>query len=485
MESPMADSTPSDNAPSPGRIMVVDDEGTALKSLRRILEKEGHQVSTYSNPVRALELLGREPFDVLLSDLRMPHLDGLELLDRAKLAAPGLEVIIVTGYASLDGAVEATKKGAYHFLAKPFTPDQVRAVVAEALAIKQNRDAAQALEQQEEEQADAGPLIIGQSPQMRRVAEVISQIAPTDCNVLIMGESGTGKELAARAIHAQSQCAEGPFVAFNCAALNAELMENELFGHEKGAFTGAGQTKAGLLEAAQGGTIFLDEIGEMPQAMQVKLLRALQEREVLRVGGTKPVGLQVRVVAATARDLKAEVSLGAFRQDLYYRLNVVSLVLPRLAERGGDIALLAYYFLSIFNRRMHKEIRGIAPRGLELLGSYAYPGNVRELANIMERAVALCSQDLISERDLPPDLAAVEVASFPRPGGEEPTLEELERRYIEHILEITGGVRTKAAAILGIDRVSLWRKMKKFGLEQSVTLAKRCVAQAQRIVPRP
>jgi DNA-binding NtrC family response regulator len=450
--------------PAPGRIMVVDDEGTALKSLRRILEKQGYRVSTYSNPVRALELLKREPFDVLLSDLRMPHLDGLELLDQAKLAAPGLEVIIITGYASLNGAVEATKKGAYHFLAKPFTPQQVREVVAEALAHKQTRDAARALEEREGQPA-GGHLIIGQSPQMRRVAEVIAQIAPTDCNVLIMGESGTGKELAARAIHAQSRWASGPFVAFNCAALNAELMENELFGHEKGAFTGAGQTKAGLLEAAQGGTVFLDEIGEMPQAMQVKLLRALQEREVLRVGGTQPVRLEVRVVAATARDLKAEVSLGAFRQDLYYRLNVVSLALPRLAERGEDIQLLAYYFLGVFNRRMNKKIRGITPRALELLTSYAYPGNVRELTNIIERSVALCRQDMITERDLPPDLAAVELASFSRPGGEAPTLEEMERRYIEHILEITGGVRTRAAAILGIDRVSLWRKMKKYGLE--------------------
>ena len=396
--------------------------------------------------------------------MRMPHMDGLELLDQAKLATPGLEVIIITGYASLDGAVEATKKGAYHFLAKPFTPEQVRRVVAEALALKQNRDSAQNLEQQEQ-QDGGGPLIIGQSPQMRRVSEVIAQIAPTDCNVLILGESGTGKELAARAIHAQSTCASGPFIAFNCAALNAELMENELFGHEKGAFTGAGQTKAGLLEAAQGGTIFLDEIGEMPLAMQVKLLRALQEREVLRVGGTKAVSLDVRVVAATARDLKAEVTQGTFRQDLYYRLNVVSLVLPRLAERGDDIQLLAYYLLGAYNRRMRKHIRGFTPRALELLTSYAYPGNVRELANIIERAVALCPQEMITERDLPPDLAAVELATFAGPDGDAPTLEELERRYIEHILELTGGVRVRAADILGIDRVSLWRKMKKYGLE--------------------
>lgn len=458
----MAASQPT--GPEPGRIMVVDDELTTLKNLRRILEKDGHKVSTYSNPVRALELLQSEPFDVLVSDLHMPHMDGLELLDRAKVAAPGLEVIIITGYASLDGAVEATKKGAYHFLAKPFTPREVRDMVARALAQKQMRDAARAL-QRRESLPEGGPLVIGQSPQMRRVSEVIAQIAPTDCNVLIIGESGTGKELAARAIHVQSQGAQGPFVAFNCAALNAELMENELFGHEKGAYTGAGQTKAGLLEAAQGGTVFLDEIGEMPQGMQVKLLRALQEREVLRVGGTSPVRLDVRVVAATARDLKAEVTQGAFRQDLYYRLNVVSLELPSLAQRRGDIPLLAYYFLGIFNRRMNKHIKGITPGALNLLTSYAYPGNVREMMNIMERAVALCTGDMIKQRDLPPDLAAVEVASFTRPAGDTPTLEELEQRYIEHILELTGGVRTRAADILGIDRVSLWRKLKKYGLE--------------------
>lgn len=449
---------------NPGRILVVDDEPTALKTLRRILEKEGHQVSTYSNPVRALELIKSQPFDVLLSDLAMPHLDGLELLDRAKLAAPDLEVIIITGYASLSGAVTATKKGAYHFLAKPFTPAEVRQAVAEALAQKQARDAAEEVAAHEGTLPE-GPLVIGQSPQMRAVAEIIRQIAPTDCNILITGESGTGKELAARSIHNHSRCKNGPFVAFNCAALNAELMENELFGHEKGAFTGAGQTKTGLLEAANGGTIFLDEIGEMPLAMQVKLLRALQEREILRVGGTRTVRLDVRVVAATARNLKNEVGQGAFRQDLYYRLNVVSLELPRLAERGDDIQLLAYYFLGQFNRRMGKAVTSIAPSAMDLLSGYAYPGNVRELMNIMERAVALCARDTVTERDLPADLADLELASFHAPAGESPTLEEMERRYIEHILEVTGGVRVRAAEILGIDRVSLWRKMKKFGLE--------------------
>jgi DNA-binding NtrC family response regulator len=450
-------------APRAGRILVVDDETTALKNLRRILEKQGHTVSTYSNPVRALEKLDQEPFDLVLSDLRMPHLDGLELLDHIKRAAPKVEVIIITGYASLAGAVEATKKGAFDFLAKPFTPDEVREKVAQALKQKQDHDLAQKLAPDAAQ--DREHLIVGQSPQMLRVAEVIDQIAPTDCNVLITGESGTGKELAARAIHARSQRAGGPWVAFNCAAFNRDLMENELFGHEKGAFTGAHQAKAGLLEAAQGGTVFLDEIGEMPQAMQVKLLRALQEREVLRVGATKPRPVDIRVLAATARDLQAEVEAGLFRQDLFFRLNVVSLTMPRLAERSGDIPLLVYHFLDKFKRRMgRKKLTGIAPDAMALLSSYAYPGNVRELRNIVERAVALCQGDMILSRDLPPDLASVELANFSRSSGEVPTLEQLEKEYIRHVLDMAGGVRTKAADLLGIDRVSLWRKMKKYGL---------------------
>lgn len=447
-----------------GRVMVVDDESAALKSLRRILEKEGHQVSTYNNPVRALERLAEEPFEVLLSDLSMPHLNGLELLDRAKGEHPGMEVIIITGYASLEGAVDATKKGAYHFLAKPFTPEQVRTVVTEALAQKRLRDEAKALERNLESEIE-GPLVIGQSPQMARVAEIIAQVAPTDCNVLISGESGTGKELAAKALHAQSKRSAGPMVAFNCAALSQELMENELFGHEKGAFTGAGATKRGLLEAAHGGTVFLDEIGEMPPAMQVKLLRALQEREILRVGGIRTVPLDVRVVAATARDLKTEVTHGAFRQDLFYRLNVVSLTMPRLADRSGDIPLLVHFFLDLFRGRMGKRVRGVSPEAMAILESYAYPGNVRELMNIMERAVALSQGGLIQPRDLPADLAQVELASLARPAGDMPTLDEMERRYIQHILGLTGGARARAATILGIDRVSLWRKMKRYGLE--------------------
>ncbi|ADK83696.1 two component, sigma54 specific, transcriptional regulator, Fis family [Desulfarculus baarsii DSM 2075] len=441
-----------------GHILLVDDEATALKALRRILEKQGHRVHTCQNPARALEALAELPIDVLVSDLKMPLMDGMELLDRAKGLAPQVEVIIVSGFASLDGAVEAAQKGACHFLAKPVTPQQMRDKVQEALGRKRLRDQALARE------AAAGPAIVGQSPPMRRLAELIAQIAPTDCTVLIQGQSGTGKELAAKAIHAQSRRAKGPLVAVNCAAISPSLLESELFGHEKGAFTGAEQTKIGLLEAAHGGTIFFDEIGETPPAMQVKLLRALQERQFMRVGGRAPLSVDLRVLAATARDLALEARLGAFRQDLFYRLSVVELTMPPLAQRRSDIPLLAQHFLEEFGRRMEKSVDGFDPAALELLRAYAFPGNVRELRNIVERAMALCQGRLILPRDLPPDLAAVRLSSLQRQGGPVATLEEQERAHIEQALRQTGGMRAKAAALLGIDRVSLWRKMKKHGL---------------------
>ena len=308
------------------------------------------------------------------------------------------------------------------------------------------------------------PLIIGNSPKMAQVADVIYQIAPTECNVLITGESGTGKELAARALHAQSQRKKGAFMAFNCAAFSEDLIANELFGHEKDAFTGASSRRTGLLAAANGGTLFLDEIGDMPLSMQVKLLRVIQEREFIPVGGTQATPLDVRIVAASAKDLKTAGAEGVFRQDLYFRINVVNIVLPRLAERKTDIPLLAYHFLEKFRKRTKRQIRAISREAMDLLQNYAFPGNVRELENMLERAVALCREEVIQARDLPPDLAEVELYSYQRPAGDLLNLMELERDYIRHILELTGGVRTRAAEILGIDRASLWRKMKKYGL---------------------
>jgi len=453
-----------DKAETAGLIVVVDDEPLALKNLRRILEKEGYKVSTFNNPLRALKRIEEEPCDLIISDIKMPYMDGLALFNQVKRLVPNIEVILITGYATMDGAVEATKLGAYHYLAKPFTPEQVRKLVKQALKDKYLMDESARLEK-DQGSSGPGPVIIGRSPKMVQVAEVIRQIAPTDCNVLIMGESGTGKELVARAIHAQSARTRGPFVAFNCGAFSEELIANELFGHEKGAYTGAVSRKPGLLETANGGTVFLDEIGDMPLSMQVKLLRVIQEREVIPVGGTRPTSLDIRIIAATAEDLKAAVNDGVFRQDLYFRLNVVSIVLPGLAERRQDIPLLGYHILEKFRRRTKKKAKAISREVMTLLENYAFPGNVRELENILERAVAMCRGEVIQVHDLPPDLAEVELYSYHRTGGSLLNLEELEQDYIRHILQLTGGVRTRASEILGIDRASLWRKMKKYGLE--------------------
>ena len=447
-----------------GRIIVVDDEPLALKNLRRILENEGHTVSTYKNPLRALKHLEEEPCDLIISDIKMPYMDGLDLLKKAKRLAPNVGIILITGYATLDGAVEATKLGAYHYLAKPFTPEQVRKLVKQSLKDKQLMDES-ARQKEGEGSLGLGPVIIGRSPKMVQVSEFIRQIGPTECNVLIMGESGTGKELVARAVHAHSTRNRGPFVAFNCGAFSEELIANELFGHEREAYTGALSRKPGLLETANGGTVFLDEIGEMPLSMQIKLLRAIQEREVMPVGGIRPIILDIRIVAATGKDLKAAVNDGAFRQDLYFRLNVVSIVLPRLAERRQDIPLLGYHILEKLRRRTKKKVKAISREAMNLLENYAFPGNVRELENILERAVAMCQGEVIQVHDLPPDLAEVDLYSYNKAGRTLLNLEELEQDYIRHILHLTGGSRTRAAEILGIDRTSLWRKMKKYGLE--------------------
>ncbi|MBI9090548.1 MAG: sigma-54-dependent Fis family transcriptional regulator [Desulfobacterium sp.] len=444
-------------------IVIIDDEPITLKQLRRILEKEGYQVAAFSNPQRALEQIKQNPCHLVISDVRMPTMDGLDLMTRVKARFPDMEVILITGYASLDGAVEATKEGAFYYLEKPFTPDQVRDRVKQALKLRQAKEGAS------DHSADGtkdtqSPVIIGESSKIRDVVSIIQQIGPTDCNVMITGDSGSGKELVARAIHATSKRAKGPFVAFNCGALSETLIDNELFGHEKGAFTGAETRSTGLLEAAGGGTLFLDEIGEMPHTMQVKLLRVLQEGELIRVGGNRPIPVDVRIVSATAVDVKAAVDGGVFRKDLYFRVNVVNIELPGLSERKEDIPLLAYHILSRLNRRGGKDIKAISQKAMALLSNYAFPGNVRELENILERAVAVCQGDVIRACDLPPDLIELELQVYKRPDEQFMTLVELEQDYIAHLLKITGGVRTKTAEILGIDRASLWRKIKKHGL---------------------
>jgi DNA-binding NtrC family response regulator len=445
------------------KIMIIDDEQIALKRLRRLLENKGYVVSSYSDPIRALKQMETCKYHLVVTDVKMPGMDGLDLMINVKARFPGTDVILMTGYANIDSAIEATREGAFYYLEKPFKPEQFMEKVEAALArIKSGKEAGIASKQTRN--AAEMPIIIGKSPKVSGIKALVCQIAPTDCNVLITGDSGSGKELVARSIHASSERAKGPFVPVNCGAFSETLLDNELFGHEKEAFTGAVASHAGLLETANKGTVFLDEIGEMPHTMQVKLLRVLQEKELIRVGGNKTIQADIRIVSATAKDLKAEVAAGTFRKDMYYRINVVNIQLPSLKERPEDISLLAYHILNKIHKRSGNKIKQISSRAMAMLKSYAFPGNIRELENILERAAAISTGDDIKASDLPPDLTKLELHSYQRPKGQMMTLEELEKDYISHLLEITNQTRTQTAQILGIDRASLWRKIKKYNL---------------------
>jgi DNA-binding NtrC family response regulator len=446
------------------RILIIDDERIALRNLEHIMRKEGYEVTATQSGPNALKLLDEQQFDVVLTDLRMEKVDGMQILKKSREFYPDTEVIMITGYATLDSAVESMKHGAFYYIAKPFKLEEVRKVVTEAVhKVRLKTENRHLREQLESYQGKVK--IITQDPNMGKTLETARQIAPTDCNVLITGESGTGKELFARFIHVNSKRAEGPFFALNCGAFTEELLSNELFGHEKGAFTGANSMKKGLIEMASGGTLFLDEITEMPPSMQVKLLRVIQEREVLRVGGTEPLKVDVRFVAATNRDIHDSMKTGAFRQDLYFRLNVVSLRIPPLSERKDDIPLLSYYFLKKYALLMKKEVTEIAEDVIALLMNYDFPGNVRELENIIERGVALTNGTTIESGHLPEDLRELSIKTFRKKEGKIPSLEEQEMAYIRWVLNEVGGNKTLAAQILGIDRVSLWRKLKKYGLD--------------------
>jgi DNA-binding NtrC family response regulator len=446
------------------KILVVDDERIAVKNLEHILKKEGYTVTGTESALNALKLLEDQQFDVVLTDLRMEKIDGLQILKKCHDLQPDTEVIMITGYATLESAVEAMKKGAFHYIAKPFKLELVRNVVKEAVEKVRLKRENRTLRDQIAN-FEGKVKIVTQEPAMQRLIETAKQIAPTDCNVLLTGESGTGKEVFARFIHLHSKRAEGPFFAVNCGAFTEELLSNELFGHEKGAFTGAVERKKGLMEMASGGTLFLDEITEMPASMQVKLLRVIQEREMLRVGGTAPIKVNVRFVAATNMDVQASIKKGSFRHDLYFRLNVVSLFIPPLSERRDDIAILSYYFLNKYTAIMNKEIREIYPEVIAILQGYDFPGNVRELENIIERGVALANGNSIEIAHLPEDLKVINIKTFRKKEGKIPSLEDQEVAYIQWVLKEVGGNKTTAAQILGIDRVSLWRKLKKYGLE--------------------
>ncbi|MEK7308947.1 MAG: sigma-54 dependent transcriptional regulator, partial [Nitrospirota bacterium] len=438
------------------KLLIVDDEKIALKNLEHAMKKEGYEVTgTHSGP-HALKLLEAQEFDVVLTDLKMEKVDGMQILKRCRELYPDTEVIVITGYASLDSAVETIKKGAYYYVAKPVKLDEVRRVVKEAIEkVRLRKENSLLREQIEKYQGKVK--IITQDIKMQQLLDTARQIAPTDCNVLISGESGTGKELFARYIHFNSRRADGPFFAINCGAFTEELLSNELFGHEKGAFTGATAMKKGIIEMASGGTLFLDEIIEMPPSMQVKLLRAIQEKEILMLGTTEPVKVDVRFVAATNRDIQESIKSGQFRQDLYFRLNVVSLYIPPLSERNDDIPILSIYFLKKYAVLMKKSVTDISQDVLSLLMSYDFPGNVRELENIIERGVALTNTSTIEVAHLPEDLKELSIRTFRKKEGKIPPLEDQEEAYIKWVLRESGGNKTVAAQILGIDRVSLWR----------------------------
>ena len=453
-----------ETASSFGRILIVDDEATAVENLAHVCRKQGHEVTTRTTGKGALDALETSIFDVVLTDLKMEKVDGMAILHRARELNPETAVILITGYATLDSAVEAMKGGAFHYIAKPFRLDEVREVVRNALELvklkRENR-----LLKEHLTNHHGGPTIITRDAIMQRLLETARQIAPTDSNILISGESGTGKELLAHYIHNHSNRSEKKFQALNCGALQEELLANELFGHEKGAYTGATEPREGLIEATKGGTLFLDEIAEMSLGMQVKLLRVIQEREVQRLGSSVATPVDIRLIAATHRDLRAEVAAGRFRQDLYYRLDVIGLNLPPLAERRNDIPLLAYYFLRKYAARMNRTVEDIDSAAMSALLDYDYPGNIRELENIIERGVALAREGQLTMANLPANFAEYAVHVVREESGHLPTLAERELDYINYVLERYGQNRTRAAKVLGIDRVSLWRKLKKYGLE--------------------
>ncbi len=455
----MSRSTRRDNLPQ-ARIFVLDDEVVTVQRLVQALGKEGHLVEGFIGGQEALAKVRESPPDLLVMDIRLGDADGIDLMQRMRAVAPELEVILITGHAAVEQAVDAIKKGAINYLAKPVKLQTIRAAVVEALE-QGRRKRWKNLVYQEVYASDRFGEIIGASPPMKAIFKTITQVAPLDCNVLLQGESGTGKELIARALHTHSSRKDKPFVSFNCGAFTDELIANELFGHEKGAFTGAVGTKLGLLETADGGTVFLDEIGEMPLALQVKLLRVIQERTFLRVGGTEPVSIDVRFIAATNRVLAKMTAAREFRQDLYYRLKVVMIELPPLRQRPEDVPLLAAHFLRKAATRFGKTPPAVSKEVLTELSRYSFPGNVRELEKIIERAVALSQGKTLRLTDLPPDIL-YQTAVLGQPVAAKPVeIKDLEMGHIAKVYQDTGYNQTETARRLGISRTTLWRRLRK------------------------
>jgi two-component system response regulator HydG len=470
---------PETTDPKPARVLVVDDEPTLLRALEALLQKKGYEVVGLDSPIVATQRLAAEDFDVALLDIKMPDLSGLELLSAVKHRRPEVEVIMMTGHATVETALAAVKAGAYDYLTKPFEDvELVARAVAKAVERKTLFDRNRQLECALRERDGAAPEgLVGSSAPMREVVRMIEAVAYSATTVLVTGESGTGKELVARALHAKSPRKSHPFVALNCGALTETLLESELFGHVRGAFTGAQRDQRGLFDAADGGTIFLDEIGDIPLSTQVRLLRVLQEGEIKRVGSADSLKVDVRVIAATHRDLPKLVKAGKFREDLFYRLNVINIPLPPLRDRVDDVPLLAHHFLRRYAERLGKRVRTLAPETVELLCGYRWPGNVRELENAVERAVVLCRGDAIAPSDLPPAVtgrtaplvrevpAGAEEAAWlalSYAAAKEQSLRRFEKSYVDALMRACDNNISAAARKAGMDRSNFKRVLRKY-----------------------
>ena len=440
-------------------ILVVDDEFSVRDSLEQWFKKDGYRAGSAKDAKEALRLLQEGSWDVVLLDIKMPGMDGMELQRRIRQTVPDVIVIMITAYASVETAVQALKEGAFDYITKPIDPDELSHVVSRAMERRQ-LESENILLKQKVEQLTTPKHIVGESPQMQKVLELVKSVAETDATVLIRGESGTGKELIAQAIHANSQRRFFPIVPVNCGALPESLLESELFGHEKGAFTGAQYRRKGKLEMADGGTLFLDEIGTISLKTQVDLLRVLESKEFTRLGGSKSIHVEFRVISATNQNLEKLVEQGEFREDLYFRLNVFTILLPPLRERREDIPLLAKHFLEKYSLQMNRIFKEIDPKAMDTLVRYSWPGNVRELANAIERALVVGKPPVVKAADLPLQLSdngGVQIGD---------SLEDIERAHIESVLESNEWNITRSAKILKIDRVTLYNKIKKYGLSR-------------------
>ena len=442
------------------KILIVDDELIMRESLAGWLERDGHEVTKTASGEEALEILKESRFDILLVDIKMEGISGLDVLKQVKESDPEVSVVMITAYGSISTAIEAMKNGAYDYLLKPFEPDEL-GVLIEKIAAFQTQARENLYLRQQYQDRTRFESMIGQSKSMQEIFDLIQDIAPTGSTVLITGETGTGKELAARAIHTHSSRSEGPFVSVNCGSIPEHLMESELFGHLKGAFTDAKETKKGRLELAHGGTLFLDEIGEISMRMQIDLLRVLEDRVFYRVGGTQPIEIDFRVIAATNRDLEEAIRKGTFREDLFYRLNVISLQMPSLRERKEDIPLLAEHFLHRFSQETNKSVELISREAIDEMMLYEWPGNIRELENAIERAVVVCKGPKVMPDDLP--IFRPEYVCIP-PSN---TLMEVEKAHIQQILNDNQWNISRSATILGIDRSTLYSKIKRYNIQKA------------------